>query len=223
MNLTTAAATITAGALLLAALAAPAPATAVTSPVLSDTAATCTAVARNPQGVLVIGDSITAAGFSSIKANLARLGRPSCINARSGRGTAEGVEVLRTYIRSGQIPLTIIMALGTNDTLIASTIPAQAKATMFAVGQGRRVYWVNIYNAQTDRSAEALAQTRAINYSLAVADRATVNLAVVDWYSYVAPRASYLMQLDGVHPTWPGNQCRTTVMLNGVLTLWTRP
>jgi len=197
------------------------PAQGSTYPVLSDTAATCARVAHNPAGVLVIGDSITANGFSDIKGRLARLGHPSCINARVGRPTAEGVEVMRSYIRTTGIPHTVILALGTNDTLRAASMPGQIRAAMFAAGASRRVFWVNVFNAQSTRPVEALAQTQQINYALWRADHYYWNLAVVDWSTYIAPRAYYLLQSDGVHPTGLGNQTRTTLMMNGLLHLWT--
>ena len=198
-------------------------ATAVTThPVLADSTTTCTRVAHNKKGVLVIGDSITANGFGDIKKRLAVLGHPSCINARVGRGTAEGVEVLRQYIRTTRIPRTVILALGTNDTPRAASMPGQIRAAMFAAGSSTRVFWVNVFNAQSTRPVEALAQTRQINYALWRADHHYWNLAVVDWSRYIAPRDDYLLQSDGVHPTGLGNQTRTTLMINGLLHLWTR-
>jgi len=192
-----------------------------THPVLADSGATCARVARNPAGVLVIGDSITANGFSDIKKRLGALGHPSCINARVGRSTGEGVEVLRQYIRTTRIPHTVILALGTNDTLNVATVPGLVRAAMFAAGSSTRVYWVNAFNAQSTRAAEATAQTQQINRTLWQADHNYWNLAVVDWSGYITPRADYLLQSDGVHPTGLGNQVRTTLMLNGLLHLWT--
>jgi len=191
-------------------------------PVLADSSATCARVAHDPQGALVIGDSITASGFSDIKTRLATLGHPSCINARLGRPTAEGVDVLRTYIRTTGIPHTVILALGTNDTLGADTMPANIRAAMFAAGSSTRVFWVNVFNAQSSRPVEALTQSRQIDSALWQADHFYWNLAVVDWFSYIAPRAYYLLQSDGMHPTGLGNQARTTLLLNGILHLWTR-
>jgi len=189
-----------------------------THPVLADSTTTCTRVAHNPAGVLVIGDSITANGFGDIKKRLAALGHPSCINARVSRPTVEGVEVLRQYIRTTGIPHTVILALGTNDSSRAATMPAQVRAAMFAAGSSTRVFWVNAFNAQ---AAEATLQTGQINYALRRADHYYWNLAVVDWSTYITPRADYLMQPDGVHPTGLGNRVRTTLMLNGVAHLWT--
>jgi len=184
--------------------------------VLADSTTTCTHVAHNTQGVLVIGDSITANGFGDIKKRLAALGHPSCINARVSRGTVEGVEVLRQYIRSTGIPHTVILALGTNDSLRAATMPKLVRAAMFAAGSSTRVFWVNAF-----RAATAIAQTRQINTALRQADHFYWNLAVVDWDKYITPRADYLLQADGVHPTGLGNRVRTTLMLNGVVHLWT--
>ena len=191
-------------------------------PVLADSSATCSRVAHDPHGVLVIGDSITASGFNDIKTRLRTLGHLSCINARSGRPTSEGIDVVRSYIRTTGIPPTIILALGTNDTLIANTMPAKIRAAMFAAGASRRVFWVNVYDAQSSRPVEALAQSRQINSALWQADHFYWNLAVVDWSDYIAPRAYYLLQSDGVHPTRLGNRARTTLMMNGLLHLWTR-
>jgi len=194
-------------------------ATAVTThPVLADSTTTCTRVAHNKKGVLVIGDSITANGFGDIKKRLAVLGHPSCINARVGRPTVEGVEVLRQYIRTTGIPHTVILALGTNDSSRAASMPGLVRAAMFATGSGTRVFWVNAFNTQ---AAEATVATGQINYALRRADHNYWNLAVVDWSTYITPRADYLMQSDGVHPTGLGNRVRTTLMLNGVLHLWT--
>jgi lysophospholipase L1-like esterase len=192
-----------------------------THPVLADSNATCARVAHNKKGVLVIGDSITANGFGDIKNRLAVLGHPSCINARVGRPTAEGVEVLRQYIRTTRIPHTVILALGTNDSLDADTMPAKVRAAMFAAGSSTRVFWVNAFNAQSTRAAEATAQTQQINRTLWRADHNYWNLAVVDWSTYITPRADYLLQSDGVHPTGLGNRARTTLMLSGLLHLWT--
>jgi lysophospholipase L1-like esterase len=195
---------------------------AATATHLADSNTTCARVAHNAKGVLVIGDSITANGFGDIKKRLAVLGHPSCINARVGRPTAEGVEVLRQYIRTTRIPHTVILALGTNDTLDVAAMPKLVRAAMFAAGASTKVIWVNAFNAQSTRAVEARAQTRQINRTLWQADHSYWNLAVVDWSGYITPRAYYLLQSDGVHPTGLGNQVRTTLMLNGMLHLWTR-
>jgi lysophospholipase L1-like esterase len=208
-------------AVLLAMPAVPVQAATATHPVLADSNTTCARVAHNAKGVLVIGDSITANGFGDIKNRLALLGHPSCINARVGRPTAEGVEVLRQYIRTTRIPHTVILALGTNDSLAAAAMPKLVRAGMFAAGASTRVFWVNAFNAQSTRPVEAMTQTRQINSTLWRADHNYWNLAVVDWSDYIAPRADYLMQSDGVHPTGLGNRARTTLMLNGMLHLWT--
>jgi len=117
---------------------------------------------------------------------------------------------------------TVIIALGTNDTLSASRMPGLVRSVMFAVGGSRRVFWVNIRNGQSVRADVALAQTAQINADLWRADRAYWNMAVVDWYGYVTPRVGYLMQSDGVHPTGLGNRARTTLMVDGLSRLWTR-
>lgn len=59
----------------------------------------CRAALADPNGVLVIGDSITGLGFADITTKFAAAGRPVCINARGGRRTDEGSTSCRVTSR----------------------------------------------------------------------------------------------------------------------------
>lgn len=200
------------------------PAQAVVYPVTQTPVAACSAAVHNPKGVLWIGDSITASGYSDITARLGRLGHPVCVNGQPGRSTAQGVAVLRQYIRSGLIAPTVIMALGTNDASADVLVPdfgCQVNNAMFAVGRNRRVYWINVYNGL---SAGTVQQSSNINAQLVTQDRAHTNLAKSEWFLYVSNRL-YLLQSDQVHPTGLGNSVRTVNLENdawGYAPLWTR-
>jgi hypothetical protein len=182
------------------------------------------AAVHDPDGVLWIGDSITASGYSDITTRLGNLGHPVCVNGQPGRTAAQGVEVMRQYFRAGLVAPTMVLALGTNDAsdpALVADFGCQVNNAMFAAGATRRVYWINVYNGT---SAATLEGSRAINNALVTEDRAHTNLAKSEWYGYIIDRLS-LLQADQVHPTGAGNSARTVNLENdawGWHPLWTQ-
>lgn len=94
-----------------------APTTPDDGPAYVSSAQQCAAVAKDPAGVLVLGDSMTRKGAAQLEHTFFHQGRPVCIDGRNGRTTAQGVEVLRGYVARQQVPATVVVALGTNDVL----------------------------------------------------------------------------------------------------------
>src|SRR3954447_12798217 len=91
-----------------------------------------------PTGVFVVGDSITT------MAGGAELGPAGwTVDARPGRTTPEGIEVVQDHDLSGAS--VVIVALGTNDAFDdAATYGRRVDQMMDAIGDGPDVIWVNV-------------------------------------------------------------------------------
>lgn len=192
---------------------------AAASPVLQTPYVQCQAALANPNGVLFIGDSITALGFDDITAQFAAAGRPVCIDTSGGRQTAEGVYRLSLYFALGMVrPTTsVVMALGSNDTLNPpGWMQTQITSAMKLLGPTRHGYWVHVFNYSPHGSApqwKYIQGTRRVGEEIKWGAARYHNITTVPWPTLVMASYPKLLSPDLLHPTAAGNHARTQLIL----------
>jgi hypothetical protein len=190
------------------------------SKVLATPFGLCRTALANPNGVLFIGDSITALGFDNITAQFAAAGRPVCIDARGGRRTDEGVAQLYRYYSSGIMrPSTpVVMALGSNDVVgPVGGMKTNIGRTMALLGSGHQVYWVHVFNYLWWYPGvpqwKFVAGTRRVGEEIKWGTARYRNLTAVQWPTLVKASYPKLLSADLLHPTPAGNAARTRLIL----------
>jgi len=179
----------------------------------------CRAALADPNGVLVIGDSITGLGFADITAQFAAAGRPVCINARGGRRTDEGVAQLSRYVAAGMLrPATsVVMALGSNDVLRPKgEMKTNIVRASRLLGARRNVYWVHVFNYlwwDVVPQWKYVRGTRRVGEEIKWGVRHFPNITPVQWPTLVKKTYPALLQRDLLHPTPKGNSARTRLIL----------
>lgn len=147
--------------------------------------------------VAVVGDSLTVELAELLDKKFSRQGwRLSWVDARVGRGTSEGLDILRTRHWEG----TAVVALGTNDySASEETVRSWIREASRIAGKSRRVAWINLH---MDPDAKAgYANFRTINAHLKEATRGVPNVRVFDWAAFAA-REGVSLGSDGVHYPW---------------------
>ena len=199
------------------------PAGAVTlPPVKSTPAAVCAANLAAPGGVLYIGDSITAGYFDAITAQFTAAGHPVCINARPGRPTQEGMDVLRAYKASGVIAptTTVVMALGSNNTWTPRPghMTWQVDNAIRVLGTSQPIVWVDVLNWTFNRGLAKQHQyglnTWAVNREIWARAARYPNIKVAHWNALLRTGNNYhAYTFDGLHTTGAGNTARQNLVL----------
>lgn len=162
--------------------------------------------ATSPTEVFVIGDSI------EVMAGGRDLGPEGwTTDARSGRSTAEGIEIAEAHDLSG-VPV-VMVALGTNDAGSDAVSYGRLVDRMLeAIGPGPTVIWINV-----DTNTPVLAAARTgVNRALTEAATRHPNLRVADWDAYIRglPDEPGLRAGDGIHYGDVGSRIRRTWMLS---------
>jgi hypothetical protein len=144
--------------------------------------------------VFVVGDSLTV-GVEPWLADAvrARGWRLAGVDARVGRTVPEGLAVLAKRARTGALPSTVIVALGTNNLGASDTdIETWVSTARRIVGDERQVGWVNISVAppRAERADE-------IDTALAASARRW-NVQVLDWSGWTR-RNRITNKADGIH------------------------
>ena len=178
------------------------------------TVATCAAlagcVARSSAGpaprpdctVAVVGDSLTVGVVPHLEGALTRRDcRLAWWDARSGRPTAEGVQVLAARARAGQLPDVLIVGLGTNDRHRMADFGGHVDEVMRLAG-GRQVIWIDLaYEPVRDRLNAVLAQ-KAARYP---------DLRTMEWDRHYWARPEWQAS-DRIHATTAGYRGRAELM-----------
>jgi hypothetical protein len=185
------------------------PVVTVDGPVVATPVAQCQAIARNPLGITLIGDSLTIDSLAEIKAVFDGARRPLCVNAQSGRRTIDAVAYLKTYRATGQLAPLVIIALGTNDTTTSN--PDFNVAARSALGQTypRPTVWAVGYRS-TD-----LANSNRIAGLVGEWDAAIARLTSTRWGPVVVTHPEYLAS-DGIHPSDIGKVAYAGFLVAGI-------
>ena len=127
--------------------------------------------------------------------------RLSFVNARGGRPTSEGVEVIANLARLGWLPDVLVVALGTNDSIDPRTFAPKVQQIMRLAGR-RQVVWVNIDKPWVEAT---------LNLALGLAKVLYPNLWVYDWNTF-ADRFPQLRLADRIHLTRGGYELRAALV-----------
>ena len=186
--------------------------------------AECAAALADPNGVLVIGDSLSVIGFDDITTLFPAAGHPVCVNAQSGRNTVTGFQVMASYFLSGVVgpDTTIVMALGTNDIPSATNVMRNMMETSIRyVGKGHQMFWVQPFCeypfSPTITQAQYDAGTWRIGTEMQWVATHYANFHSVPWPDLVlSTNYPSLLNSDLTHPTAAGSVLRTTQILNTI-------
>ncbi len=182
--------------------------------------AQCARAAAAPNGVLVLGDSISSKDFTGLGATLTRNGLVPCVLAqRSGR-----VEDLLRQITRLKIPIprTILVALGNNDVFTDRRYRYQMYRVMQLAGPSRNIVWTTIWRTRTGAYLrQQQYNARVINQIVWDVSRLRPRSVVVDWYTEAIRHPAWLY--DGIHLTSPGLARRYSLFVSGVKRLMALP
>lgn len=169
------------------------------------------AAAADPNGCLVVGDSIGARTAPELDA-LARqeFGSGCAYEVWNGRPTEGAVNALAQIAKTHGLPKRVVMISGANDIFNPPAFRAQVERAAAIVGPKRTLTWASVFVRRplTGTAAADLENSRWLNILLSRVVARHENIRVVNWYGFLAARqrrlSSYL--LDGVHPTPEGRR-----------------
>lgn len=147
--------------------------------------------------VVIVGDSITALGWSELQAALAARGIALAGSYWSGRPTTAAVDWATSLSRK---PRVLVMASGTNDIFDPLVMTGQIARLKAWAGSSTVLVWVDVFAARPGRTEKADRRNAAL-----VNDQIRANLpasSVCSWSMWFAKKPSregaYLK--DGIHP-----------------------
>ena len=145
--------------------------------------------------ILVEGDSLAV----GTRAPLEALRSGVTTRAEGGRSSSQGLSDLR---RVDDLPSTLVVQLGTNDTSV-STFRANVRAIKALPGV-TRILWVNI-------SRPPLGGTTDAELNAVLSDEADSRLQIIDWKSMVRGGGAELAG-DRIHATGDGYRARAHII-----------
>jgi hypothetical protein len=174
-----------------------------------DSTTQCAKAAAAPNGVLVLGDSITSRDYDGIRNYLNSHGLVSCVFAQgSGRITDL---VRRAREQRVPLPKTVIVALGNNDVFSAARVRNDIWLTQNWLGPDRNLVWLTIWRTRAGTYLpEQQYNARVINRLIWDLHSDRPNSTVIDWYAQCIRRPS--LQYDGIHLTSSGLTLRYSMM-----------
>jgi lysophospholipase L1-like esterase len=130
--------------------------------------------ATETRPVFVLGDSVTVGATPAIEADAAAHGWAVTIDARIGRPTDEGADILASM--QGRLPAYVVVELGNNDGENPDTLAARVDAVMHDLAGVRHVVWFTMSPfASWVPDANAVLQSASHRWAnLELADWATV-------------------------------------------------
>ncbi len=169
------------------------------------------AAAKDPNGCLVVGDSIGArtASYLDVLAK-EQFGQGCAYEVWNGRPTEGAVNALEHIAKTHGLPKRVVVISGANDIFNPPEFRAQVERAAKIVGPNRTLTWSSVFVRRplTGTAAADLENSRWLNILLSRAAAKHPNIRVVNWYGFLAERqrrlSTYL--LDGVHPTPAGRK-----------------
>jgi type III secretion system FlhB-like substrate exporter len=176
-------------------------------------ASQCAKAAAAPNGVLVLGDSITSRDFDGIVRYLSTHGVVPCVLAQgSGR-----VKDLLRRAKELQVPIppTVIVALGNNDVFNADRIRYDMYQVHLWAGKDTNVIWPTIWRTKPGSLLPAQ-QRNALVINTIIRDMHSErpNSYAMRWYEQLRAHPSW--QYDGIHLTPTGLERRYAMMVASV-------
>jgi hypothetical protein len=182
--------------------------------------AQCARAAAAPNGVLVLGDSITYRDFAGLGSYLSSHGLVPCVLAqRSARVEDMLRQVSRLRI---PVPKNIIVALGNNDVFSNRRYRYQLYRVQQWAGSARNVVWTTIWRTRTGAYLrQQQFNARVVNQVATDVGRLRSRSLVVDWYTEAVRHPGWLY--DGIHLTSPGLNRRYSLFVAAVKRLMASP
>jgi lysophospholipase L1-like esterase len=147
--------------------------------------------------VSIVGDSLTvgAAAFGELGHRFREAGCSPAIDARTGRPTIEGAEVVERWAAEDGLGDILVVALGTNDCS-ADGFRRAARRILTAAGTDRPVVWVNTWRPVCDATINSALSALQTDVAGSRSDKG--NLWVLDHHAWVRDTPEVLAP-DGVH------------------------
>jgi hypothetical protein len=169
------------------------------------TDSTCARAAASPNGILIIGDSITYRDFDGIRKYFSSKGWIPCVYAQRSARVTDMLRQLRRY--NVPVPKSVVVALGNNDVFTTTNYRYQMHRMRTYLGPDTNVVWTTIWRTRKTSFLKPL------QYNAKVVNRITrdvaglmPNSALVDWYSVAITHPGWMY--DGIHLTYNGLQRR---------------
>ncbi|MDO5696371.1 MAG: GDSL-type esterase/lipase family protein [Dermatophilus congolensis] len=166
------------------------------------------AVAADPNGVLLIGDSVAARIRADLATALREQKRPMSWDHWNGRPTHGAADMLVALDAAGHQPQTLVVVSGENDVFEPYLFATQVERMMRTAGPNRHVYWVVPVVARPARTEPDMANSERLADTLTAAARSHPNLHLVDWRDFMATHdeaGRAMLMPDGVHPSPEGS------------------
>lgn len=149
------------------------------------------ALALDATEVVLVGDSLAEGASAGLATILESAGVPLRVDARSGRGTAEGARALEAMaVAPGAV---VVVILGTNDAEDREEAVRNVRAVAEAVPTGVPIRWIDVARRDADVVNEVLEAVAAMD----------PDLEVLAWSSVVADNPDMVVS-DGIHFTAQG-------------------
>jgi len=185
-----------------------------------DNATQCARAAASPNGVLVLGDSITYRDFDGMRTHLADQGLVPCVWAQR---SARVQDMLKEARQLGvPLPPRVVIALGNNDLFVPQKFRWWVNQVHDWVGPDRDLVWVTVWRTKQSSLLPNLQfNARVVNRIIrdAQAERGPRS-AVAEMYPELLANPQWLY--DGIHLTSTGHRVRYDLIASALrdLTPW---
>lgn len=154
--------------------------------------------------VLVIGDSLTRNGRAPLKRKLRADGWTPTVRCFGGKRLDWAIAQAKRAKQLGQLPDTVVIAIGTNDMrwIDRRTTQARMKELMRVLGKKRTVLWVDTYASGGDRFTRS--KEKWFNRQVKSLAQQRKNLHHVVWGNWA--RANDVRFADALHYTTSGTR-----------------
>jgi peptidoglycan/LPS O-acetylase OafA/YrhL len=151
--------------------------------------------------ITAFGDSVMIDG----QPLLTRIFPKIYIQANVGQQMVNTIDSVKNLSAQGAMADVVLVGLGTNGPFTMD----QLDQFMQAVGQNRRVYWINARVPTRQWQGQ-------VNSTLADAAKRYANLHIIDWFAYANPHNDWFWN-DQVHPNNTGSPYYATFVAKEVL------
>lgn len=154
--------------------------------------------------VLVIGDSLTRNGRAPLKRKLRADGWTPTVRCFGGKRLDWAITQAKRAKQLGQLPDTVVIAIGTNDMrwIDRRTTQARMKELMRVLGKKRTVLWVDTYASGGDRFTRS--KEKWFNRQVKSLAQQRENLHHVVWGNWA--RGNDVRFADALHYTSSGTR-----------------
>ena len=155
---------------------------------------------------MIIGDSLTRESRGAVQRRVARDDWTPTIRCWGGKRLDWGITQAKRAKKLGQLPDTVVIALGTNDMRLISPSVTKDRMTRIldVLGPKRQVLWLTVHfdgGLAPSRQKEQWFNTELRNLA-----NTRENLQVLEWAKHA--RAANIRTRDGLHYRWTGHQAR---------------